>query len=68
MSLMTLKSSTKSKRNRTGGFKYDMKDLMNSQTSTLKFENFTSMRSFCLKHIRFELKQYRGVIFHDTKQ
>ena len=28
----------------------------------------TSMGHFCPKYMRFELKQYRGVIFHDTEQ
>ena len=32
------------------------------------FENFTSVGSYCRKYLRFELKKYRGVIFHDTKQ
>ena len=33
-----------------------------------KSENFTSIGSFCPKYMRFELKKYRGVIFHDTEQ
>ena len=65
---MTLKSSAHSKGKLTGGFKYDMRDLVNSHAFTQKLENLTSMGSFCLKYIRFELKQYRGVIFHDTEQ
>ena len=33
-----------------------------------KFENLFSMGFFCPKYIRFELKNYGGVIFHDTEQ
>ena len=29
---------------------------------------FTLMRSFWVKYILFELKNYRGVIFHDTEE
>ena len=36
--------------------------------TTQKSENFTSMGSFCPKYIRFELKNYREVIFHGTGQ
>ena len=28
----------------------------------------TLMGSFCKNHIKFQLKKYRGVIFHDTEQ
>ena len=65
---MTLKSSAKSKGKLTGGFKYDMRDFVNSHPFTQRLENLTSMGSFCPKYISFELKQYRGVIFHDTEQ
>ena len=33
-----------------------------------KSKNLTSMSYFCTKYMRFELKKYRAVIFHDTKQ
>ena len=36
--------------------------------TTQKSENFTPMGYFCPKYMRFELKKYRGVIFHDTEQ
>ena len=41
---------------------------MNFQPTTQKSKNFTLMGSFCPKYLRFELKKYRGVIFHDTEQ
>ena len=31
-------------------------------------KNFTLMGSFWTKHILFELKKYRGVVFHDTEE
>ena len=65
---MTLKSDAKFKEKLTCGFKYDMKDLVNFHPTTQKSKNFTSMGYFCPKYMRFELKKYRGVIFHDTEQ
>ena len=65
---MTLKSDAKVKEKMTYGFKYDMRNLVNFHPTTQKSENFTSRGSFCPKYIRFELKKYRGIIFHDTKQ
>ena len=35
---------------------------------TQPLQNFTSMGYFCPKYMRFELKKYGGVIFHDTEQ
>ena len=65
---MSLKSDAKFKEKLACGFKYDMTGLVNFQTTTQKSENFTSMDYFCPKYMRFELKNYRGVIFHDTEQ
>ena len=65
---MTPKSDAKFKEKLIRGFKYDMKKLVNFQSSSQKSQNLTSMGSFCPKYIRFELKKYRGVIFHDTEQ
>ena len=65
---MTLKTGAKFKEKLTFGFKYDMRNFQNFHPTTQKFENFASMGSFCPKYIRFELKTYRGVIFHDTEQ
>ena len=65
---MILKSDEKFKEKLTCAFKYDMRNLVRFHLTTQKSENFTSMGSFCPKYIRFELKKYRGVIFHDTEQ
>ena len=35
---------------------------------TQPLQNFTSMGYFCRKYMRFELKKYGGVIFHDNEQ
>ena len=64
---MTLKSDAKFKEKLTFGFKYDMRNLVNFHPTTQISENFTLMGSFCPTCIRFKLKKYRGVIFHDTQ-
>ena len=61
---MTLKSDAKFKEKLTCGFKYDMKDLVNFHPTTQNSER----SYFCPKCMRFKLKKYRGVIFHDTEQ
>ena len=43
------------------------RNLVNFHPTTQKSENFTSMGHFCPKYLRFELKKYRGVIFHGTE-
>ena len=65
---MTLKSDAKFKEKLTCSFKHDIRNLVNFHPTTQKSENFTSMGYFCPKYMRFELKKYRGVIFHDTEQ
>ena len=65
---MTMKSDAKFKEKLTCGFKYDMRNLVNFHPTTQKSKNFTPMGYFCPKYMRFELKKYRGVIFHDTEQ
>ena len=45
-----------------------MKDLLNFHPTTQKSRSFTLMGYFCQKYVRFELKKYRGVIFHETEQ
>ena len=65
---MTMKSDAKFKEKLTYDFKYDMRNLLNFHPTTQKSENVTSMSYFCPKYMRFELKKYRGVIFHDTEQ
>ena len=68
LSLMALRSDATFKEKLTCAFKYDMKDLVNFHPTTQKSENFTLMGYFCPKYMRFELKKYRGVIFHDIEQ
>ena len=65
---MTMKSDANFEEKLTLGFKIDMKTLVNFHPTTQKFKNFTLMGYFCPKYIRFELKKYRGVVFHDTEQ
>ena len=65
---MTLKSDEKFQGKMNCGFKYGMMNLVYFQPTTPKSENVTSMGSFCPKYIRFELKKYRGAIFHNTEQ
>ena len=59
---MTLKSDAKFKEKLTCGFKYDMRNLANFHPITQKSKRFYP------KFMRFEIKKYRGVIFHDTEQ
>ena len=63
-----MKIDAKFKEKLTCGFKYDMRNFVNFHPATQQSENFTSMGSFCLNYIRFELKRFRGVVFHNTEQ
>ena len=65
---MTLKSHTKVEEKLTCGLKYGMRNLLNFHPTTQKSKSFTSMGYFCPKFMRFELKKYRGIIFHGTEQ
>ena len=65
---LALKSDAKLKEKLTLGSKNDMRNLVNFHPTTQKSKNFTPMGYFCPKYMRFELKKYRGVIFHDTEQ
>ena len=66
---MTLKSDTKFGKESTCRFKIDMRNLTNFDLSTRKSQKiFTLMGSFWAKYILFELKKYRGVIFHETEE
>ena len=46
----------------------NMKHLVNFHPGTQKSKNFTPMGYFCPKYMKFELKKYRGVIFHYIEQ
>ena len=65
---MTLKIDAKFKEKTDLWFKILHEEFGEFRPSTQKSENFTSMGYFCPKYMRFELKKYRGVIFHDTEQ
>ena len=65
---MTLKSDAKFEEKLALGSKNDMSNLVTSHPTTQKSKNFTSMGYFCPKYMSFELKKYRGLIFHDTGQ
>ena len=41
---------------------------MNFRAASEKSQNFTLMDYFCPNYMKFELKQYSGVTFHDTEQ
>ena len=64
---MALKNDAKFEEKLTLGSKNNMRNLVNFHLTTQKSENFTSIGYFCPKYMRFELKKYRGVIFHDTE-
>ena len=38
----------------------------NESLESVKICNFID--SYCAKHLTFDLKRYRGVIFHDTEE
>ena len=63
---MTLKRDAKFKLKLTCSLKYDMRIFVSFYPTTQKSENFTLMGYFCPKYMRFEIKKYRRVIFHDT--
>ena len=67
-SLITVTSGAKFKERLTCGFICDLKNLVSFNSTTQEHEHFTLMGSFCPKYMRFELKIYRGVIYHDTEQ
>ena len=68
LSLMTLRSDAKFKEKLTCSFKYNTRNFVNFHPTSQKSVDFTAMSYFCLKYMRFELKKYRGIIFHDTEQ
>ena len=69
LSVMTMKNYTKFQEELTCHFKVDIRNLANFDPSTRKSKKiFTSIGSFWAKYILFELKKYRGVIFHETEE
>ena len=69
LSVMTMKNYTKFQEELTCHFKVDIRNLANFDPSTRKSKKiFTLIGSFWAKYILFELKKYRGVIFHKTEE
>ena len=64
---MTLRSDAKFEEKLICCFKKD-KNLVKFDPRTLIFESSTLIGSFCAKCINFELKRYRGAIFHDPEE
>ena len=66
---MTLKSDTKFQEELTCCFKIDKRNLTTFDLSTWKSQkSFPLLGPFRAKYVLFELKKYRGVIFHDTEE
>ena len=64
---MTLKTDEKFEEKLTLDSKNDMRNLVNFHPTTQKSKSFTAMDYFFPKYMRFQLKKYRGVIFHATE-
>ena len=65
---MNLKSDAEFKEKLIYCFKND-KNLVNFDPSTQKVSQIcTFIVSYCAKYLMFELKKYKGVIFHDTEK
>ena len=65
--VITMKNDAKFEEELTCRFKINMRKLTNFDPSTLKISQIcTLMGSFWTNYIMFELKRYRGVMFHDT--
>ena len=69
LSFMKLKRVTKFGEESTCCLKIGISNLTNFDPSTQKVSKiFILMGSFWAKYILFELKKYRGVIFHETEE
>ena len=67
--VMTMKNDAKFDKELTYQFKIDIWNLNEFWSEHLKVsKSFILMCSFWAKYILFELKKYRGVIFHDTEE
>ena len=66
---MKLKRDAKFGEESTRRLKIGISNLRNSDPSTWKVSKiFSLMGSFWAKYILFELKKYRGIIFHETEE
>ena len=66
--VMTMNNDTKIEEERTCRFKIDMRNFTNFDLSTRKSKKFVLIGSLWPKHILFELRKYRGLIFHDSEE
>ena len=66
--VITRKNDEKSEEELTCHFKIDIRNLTNFDSSKWVSESYSLMGCFWPNYIMFELKKYRGVIFHDTRQ
>ena len=66
--VMTRKNDKKSEEELTSHFKIDKRNLTNFDSSKWVSKSYSLMGCFWPNYIIFELKKYRGVIFHDTRQ
>ena len=64
---MTLKSDAKFEEKLTLASKNDIRNLVNFNARSGKSENLHFERLFSPRYIIFELKNYRGVMRHDTE-
>ena len=46
----------------------ESQELVNFRAASEKSQKFTLMDYFCPNYMKFELKKYSGVTFHDTEQ
>ena len=60
---MTLNSDAKFKEKLTCSFKYNMRNFVSFHPTTQKSGDFTLMDYFCLKYLRFELKNTEELSF-----
>ena len=64
---MTLKNDAKFEEKLIRCFK-NGKNLVKLDLGTGNSKKFPLICSFCTKYITFDLKKYRRVVFHDTKE
>ena len=65
---MKLKRDTKFEEESTHCFKIGIRNLTNFDLRAQKSQTFSLMGSLWANYILFELKKYRGVIFHETEE
>ena len=66
--VITRKNDKKSEEELTCHFKIDIRNLTKFDSSKWVSKSYSLMGCFWPNYIMLELKKYRGVIFHDTRQ